>query len=273
MLSIDLSVAERRVVRFRVLAFGGFLLRRVALTVALMIGPGVLRGPAVAQSLGSAVPAAPSKYDFRWGKYTATLAPGGKVFHIFEGPQPVGIASFAADGKIELYSIVSGKPEEDLRAAFNDYKKARGAGTTSLLERPTGGSTALAPRSSGGRGKTPTIIFDANGLHISLIDGVSVDFQGAAIDLTMPAAVPDLPATRVRFDSAVDTGQTRITLNGTLITWQRKGPVWESVKGLVLRLALSRAAQAAKLAADAPGRPAIARDYIALVAEIERQLN
>src|SRR6185437_6751111 len=102
----------------------------------------------------------------------------------------------------------------------------------------------------------------------SLVDGVGVDFRGSGIDLTIPAAITDLPATRVRFDSAVDAGQTRITLNGTLITWQRKGPVWESIKGLVLRLALSRAAQAAKLAADAPGRPALARDYVALVAEI-----
>ena len=67
--SIDLSAAERRVARFRVFLFGWLQLRRVALSVALMIVQVCCGGPAVAQSLGSAVPAAPS-LDFH-GTYPA----------------------------------------------------------------------------------------------------------------------------------------------------------------------------------------------------------
>lgn len=271
---MDLGVAGLRVARCRVFVSGRLRLCRIA-SAALVIVPVFYGGSAGAQShsLGSAVPAAPSKYDFRWRKYTATLALGGRVFHIFDGPQPVGIASLGADGRIDLYPLVSGKPAEELRAAFEGYKKARGVGATSLLGRSAADTKASSPRPAGWRGETPTIRFDASGSHVSLIDGVSVDFQGDGIDLTMPAAVPDLPATKVCFGPIVGAGETRITLNGNPIAWQRRGPIWESLKGLVLRLALSRAAQAAKLAADAPGRPAVARDYVALVADIQRQVN
>ena len=255
--------------------------RRAALVAAQAIPVfGQKSVPAQSLPLGPAVPAAPTKYDFQWEKYTANLAPGGKAFHVFEGPQPVGIAAIAADGKAEIFPIVSGAAAEELKASFERYTQAKGVGATFLSRTRATSSIALSRLPDTGPSGTPTVIFDAKGSHVSLTGGTSVDFLVARMDVTMPAAIPSLPATRISFSSkgqggAVGEaiGEMGITLNRNPINLQRTGPVWEGLKALVLRLALSRAARAAQIVGNAPRRPAGSPDYVALVAEFEKRLN
>jgi hypothetical protein len=244
-----------------------------AVLVAALATALVCRGSVHAQSFPPvrSVPAPPGKYDFQWEKFTARAARGGRAFYIFEGQQPVGIGAVGADGEPTIFPIVAGAGAEELRASFRRYRKANGVGAKPLA------STPLPAASGGGK---PRVTFDVNGAHISLTGGAAVDFLAGAIEVTMPTAIPSVPATRISFHSRVRRGiigqplaETDITLNGDPMNWQRKGPVWDGLKALVLNLALSIAAQAAHIAANTPGRPANATAYVTLVADAEKHLN
>lgn len=235
--------------------------------------------PGRAQSLPPvpAVPAAPTKYDFQWENYTVNAARDGKAFYVFEGPEPVGIGALGADGKAEIFPIVSGAAAEELKTSFKRYQKANGVGATPLSRTPAVVPIKTSPLPATSGGGTTRVTFDATGSHVSLGGGTSVDFSASSIEVSIPAAIPGLPATRIRFNSKVEEwikvqalGDTRITVNGQPIGLQKKGPVWEGLKALVLTRALDKAAQAAQIAGNAPGRPADAPDHVVLVANIER---
>jgi len=254
----------------------------IALTAALVAAPAIAvfgQKSAPARALPP-VPAVPTKYDFQWETYTVNAARDGKAFYVFEGPEPVGIGVLGADGKPEIFPIVFGAAAEELKASFKRYQKANGAGAVPLSKASTVASITTPPLPATSRDGTPRVAFDANGSHVWLSRGTSVDFLAASIEVTMPAAIPSLPATRIIFSSQVKggtigqvLGETGITVNGKPIDWQRKGPLWDGLKALVLKLALGRAAQAATIAGNAPARPADAPDYVALVADIEKHLD
>lgn len=254
-------------------------LPEIALTASLIAASAILvfgqkSGRAQALPPVPTVPAVPSKYDFQWENYTVNASPRAKAFHVFEGLQPVGIAVLGADGKPEIFPIVSGAAGEELKASFERFKTAKGVRAPFLPTVPAAASITLSPRPATSSGGTPRVAFDANGSHVSLVGGTTVDFLAASIEVKMPAAIPSLPATRISFSASGQAlRETGITVNGRPINWQRKGPVWDGLKALVLELALGRADQAARIAGNAPGRPADAPDYVALVADIEKHLN
>jgi hypothetical protein len=111
-----------------------------------------------------------------------------------------------------------------------------------------------------------------------LVGGTTVDFLAASLEVMMPSAIPGATANRISFDStgkagirSQGLGETGITMNGKPISYrQKKGPVWDGLKDLVLMPALYKAAQAAQIARDAPVRPSVAPDYVAIVASIEK---
>jgi hypothetical protein len=255
-----------------------------ALRVALFAAPaypvsGQIAAPAQSRPPVPAVPAAPGKYDFQWEKYTVRSAPAGKAFYVFEGQQPVAILAQGTEGKSAFYPIVSGPAAEELRASFSRYEKAKGVGATPLSKTSTVASITTSPLQATKRAGMPPMIFHSGGVHVSLNDGTSVEFLPGSIEVTMPAVMPSLPATKVSFSSNINgeigqaLGETGIAVNGKPIDRQEKGPVWDGLKALVLSLALGRAAQAARLAGDAPARPPGSPDYVAVVAEIQRHLN
>lgn len=227
-----------------------------------------------------AVSAAPTKYDFQWEIYTFNAAPSGKALYVFQGRQPVGIAALGADGKPNIFPIVSGAAADELDGSFKRYQKANGVGATPPPRTSATAPIDTSPPPTTSGGGAPRVAFDASGSHVLLAGGTRVDFLNGSIEVAMPAIIHGLPGTTVRFNSRVKGGtkeqalsETAITLNGKAIDWQRKGPVWDGLKDLVLAVALGKAAQAATIAGSTPRRPANAPDYVALVDDIENYLN
>jgi hypothetical protein len=174
-------------------------LPEIALAAALAATPAVPvfgQKSAGTQSLSPvpAVPAAPGKYDFQWEKFEARAAPGGNAFYLFEGQQPVGIGTQGTDGKPYIFPIVSGTAAEELIASFERFKRAKGVGVTFLSRTPVA-SIASPPRQATNGSGTPRAAFDANGSHILLVGGTTVDFLAASLEVTMPSAIPGAPPT------------------------------------------------------------------------------
>jgi hypothetical protein len=254
-------------------------LRKIALIAAVIAFPVI---PGIGQTLAEglpAVPAAPGKYDFQWEVYTVSPASNGKVFYVFEGAfesqQLVAIASLSANGRPEIFPIVSGAAAEDLKASIERFLRAKGIGRTLLSRKSAAIPTSLPPPT----GQAPKVAFGSSGTHVLLSRGARVDFSPAGVEVTMPTILPTVPATRIgfaMFDGHIvgrPFGEMGITVNGKSIDWRRQGPVWDGLKEFVLELALANARQAAQIAARASGRPVDAPDYVALVADIARHLN
>src|SRR5580658_1540595 len=107
-------------------------LRKIALIAAVVAVPVI---PGFGQTLVEglpAVPAAPGKYDFQWEVYTVSPASNGKALYVFEGAfesqQLVAIASLSANGRPEVFPIVSGAAAEDLKASFERFVRTKGIG-------------------------------------------------------------------------------------------------------------------------------------------------
>lgn len=220
--------------------------------------------------LGNAVPALPGKYDFRWEKYDASAAPGGKAFYIFDGLQPVGIGTLNSAGVPEIYAIASGVAADQLRNSFERFRKAKGRGATSLSRVPAAGALSRL-RAASVRG-TPRVTFDPGRTRVLLVGGTVVEFLPGHLEVRMPPALPEMAPTEVTFDQT-SSREIEITLNGKAIDMVRRGPVWDGLKALVLKLAASRAGQAAAIVATATGRPASAPSYLAFASEVEKSLD
>src|SRR5437762_5203357 len=138
-------------------------LPEIALTVALIVAAVLVFGQksAPAQSLAPvpALPATPTKYDFQWERYTVWVAQGGRAFYVFERQQPVGIATPGADGKPEIFPILSGAAAEELKASFKRYQKANGVGATPLSKTSMPASTTTPLLTATRRDRTPPVAF------------------------------------------------------------------------------------------------------------------
>jgi hypothetical protein len=260
------------------------LLPPIALTatlIAALTNTGFAQKSGHAQSPAS-VPASHAslgKYDFQWEQYTAKLSRRGDAFYIFAGQEPVGIGTLAEDSKPDVFPIVSGVAEDELRASFERLKRARGVGVSFLSRATTEPPYPLSTVQGPSKRETPTMKIDADGYHVSLNSGTNVDFSVSSILVTTPAT-SSLPADRICFSSRgkgwiLDPthGETGIMVNGKPINWKRKGPVWDGLKDLVLEPALYKAAQAATITASAAGRPPGTPDYVSIVANIEKELG
>ena len=253
--------------------------RRTLAAASIILGIGQITNRAQTLPPVPAVPAAPTKYDFEWELYTFTPAPSGQALYIFEGSQPVGIAAIGPDGKPEIFPIISGVAAEELRSSFTRYLKANALGMMPPKRRPQKATMPMFSPPTTGLGRLPKVKSDTNGTHVQLASGTRVDLLNEGMEVTMPTGLPGLPDTTVRFrltkngTKALGARDVLIALNGNPIICERKGPVWMGLTDLVWAVALGKAAQAAEIAGDSPGRPATAPNYVLLVDEIAARLK
>jgi hypothetical protein len=204
-----------------------------------------------------------------WEDFQARVAPGGKALYIFEGTQPVGIGTRGANGRPELFPLISGRAADRFRASFARFERAHGAGASPLSPRSTATGNSRLPSIPAG----PAVRFAADECEVVLVDGTSVRFLHRSLEVKMPTTVADTSETAIRFESPLEGGRVAVILNGQSLTMPRNGPVWDGIGDLVLKLALGRAAQAAQLARAAPTPAARRYDYLAVVANIAGNLR
>lgn len=255
----------------------------VLLTLTALLS--AVSASAIAQTLGprqpsppvQAVAAAPSKYDFEWEQYAISVTRGGTILYIFQQRQPVAVAGLEPSGTYQILPIVSGRAAEELTASLERFKRAkrRGGGPLSitLVSASSKPSALLAASHDTERSVNPDRI------HIALKDGTTVDLSPLSIDVVIASALPNMPGTRIRFTPFVNahiagpaSNEVEIVVNGMPITWQRKGPLWDGLKGILLLQALGKAAEAAHIYRSASGGTHDP-DYIATIAGIERGLK